>query len=180
VVVVCGASATGKTDLATRLAAVSGWPHLASDVVRKRALGLDPTARAPDDAYTTTMNEHTYSELGCLARAEISAGAGAIVDATFRFRSDRGVFMRALGAGAADTLFIECRAPAGVLAERAAKRERDTQRFSDADAAQVELQQEQFESLDEVPPGDHVTLRTDRPVDLIVDDVEDVLDARLA
>lgn len=178
--VVCGGSATGKTHLARRLAAIAGWAHLGSDVVRKALLGLDPTRRAPPEAYSAAMSESTYEELGRLARAELAAGMGVIVDATFRFGRDREAFARGLGAPAPGALFLQCRAPAAELARRAAERERDAGRVSDADPAQVELQRQQFDPLDEVPPHDHVALRTDRPVEEIVDDVEDALDARLA
>lgn len=63
------------------------------------------------------MNERTYEQLGRLARAQLAAGTGVIVDATFRFRGDREAFARGLSAPA---------------------------------------------PLDEVPPRNHVVLRTDR------------------
>ena len=160
--VVCGASATGKTHLARRLAAVSGWRHLSSDVVRKQSLGLDPERRAPARAYTPSVSESTYAELGRLARAELDAGSGAIVDATFRFRRDRDAFARGLGGARCGPLFFECRAPAAELARRAAERERDARRVSDAGLEQVELQPREFEPLAEVPEADRETLRTDR------------------
>jgi uncharacterized protein len=173
--VVCGASGTGKTYLAERLAAVSGWRHLSSDVVRKELLGLEPTERAPADAYTPEASERTYAELGRRARAELAAGRGAIVDATFRFRRDRAAFIRGLGAEAG--LFLECWAPAAVLAERAARRESDPKRISDAGLAQVERQQREFEPLDELPRGQHAVLNTDRPVVEVADEVQTVVDA---
>lgn len=178
--VVCGGSATGKTHLAGRLAAISGWTHLNSDVVRKALRGLDPARGAPPEAYTGAMNERTYEELGRRARAELAAGRGAIVDATFRFSRDRGAFGRGLGAPATDALYLECRAPAAELARRVAERERDAGRVSDAGAAQVELQQQEFEPLDEVSSGHRILLRTDRPGEEVVEDVEDLCDAHLA
>ena len=177
--VICGGSATGKTHLARRLAAVSGWPVLSSDVMRKESQGLRPTTRAPERAYSAGASRQTYEELGRRARATLTGGGGVLVDATFRLCRDRIAFGRALGAPAGAALFVECRAPVEELAHRAAARECDPARVSDADLGQVELQRREFEPLDEVPPRDHVVLRTDRPVDEIVDDVEGALDARL-
>jgi len=180
VLVICGGAATGKTHLARRLAAISGRRHLSSDVVRKRALGLESERRAPARAYTAEMSRRTYGQLGRLAAAELADGRGAIVDATFRFRRDRDAFARGLGACAPGPLFLECRAPAAELSRRAAAREHGQGSVSDAGSEQVERQLREFEALDEVPPDDHELLWTDRPVELVVDDVERALDSRLA
>ena len=176
--VVCGPSASGKTHLSRRLAAISGWPHLASDAVRKRLLGLEPETRAPAEAYSAAMNERTYAELGRLARTELHLGSGVIVDATFRFRRDRETFARAVADAARAPLFLECRVPEEELARRVAAREQETGRISDADAAQVARQQREFEPFDETDRA-HVVLRTDRPVEEVVDRVEAILDDRL-
>jgi predicted kinase len=172
-VVVCGASATGKTHLAEALASLSGLPRISSDVVRKAGAGLEPTEHAPESAYSEPASLATYRELGQQAA---DAPRGAIVDATFRRLSHRNAFAEALGAQA---LFVECTAPAGVVAERAARRERDPGRESDASPAIAALQRLEFERLDEVPANMHLTVRTDRHVAELVDAVEDWLDARM-
>jgi aminoglycoside phosphotransferase family enzyme/predicted kinase len=174
VIVVCGASATGKTRLAEALCALSGVQHLSSDVVRKRLAGLAPEERAPEQRYSEEASLDTYRELG--ARAAAQAANGAVVDATFRRRSHRSAFAEAFGGAA---LFVECRAPAAVLAERAAKREGDPRRVSDATPAIAAAQLAEFEPLDEVPPERHVALRTDREVDEVLEELEAALDARL-
>lgn len=174
VIVVCGASATGKTHLAEAICALSGMPHLSSDVVRKQLSGLAPEERAPERRYSEEASLSTYRELGALAAAR--ARSGAVVDATFRRRSHRDAFAAAFGGSA---LFVECRAPAPLVAERAAKREGDPKRVSDATPAIAAAQLAEFEPLDELAPERHLMLRTDRPVDEIVDELEAALDARL-
>ena len=89
VLAVCGASATGKTQLAETLAPVAALPHISSDVVRKELAGLSPSERAPEREYSEEASLRTYAELGARAAA---AGDGAIIDATFRRRSDRAAF----------------------------------------------------------------------------------------
>jgi predicted kinase len=103
-----------------------------------------------------------------------------IVDATFRRRAERDAFREALVDAPGCALFVECRAPAGVLAARAQRRARDPARVSDADADVVERQRGEFESLDEVDPAGHLTVRGDRPLAGLVDDVAAFLDRRLA
>ena len=60
VIVICGASATGKTHLAERVASLSGLPHLSSDVVRKQLAGLAPEQRA---ARERVLRGHEHPDL---------------------------------------------------------------------------------------------------------------------
>jgi predicted kinase len=173
VIVVCGAAATGKTHLAEAICALSGMPHLSSDLVRKQLAGLAPEKRAPEREYSDEASLSTYRELG--VRASAHATSGAVVDATFRRRSHRAAFAEAFGGAA---LFVECRAPAAVVAERAAERQSDPRRISDATPAIAAAQLAEFEPLDEVAPERHLALRTDRDVDEVLDELEAALDAR--
>ena len=120
------------------------------------------------------MSIRTYRELGARAAAEPD---GTIVDATFRRGAHRAAFAETFGGQA---LFVECLAPAAVVAERAARRELEPARVSDATAEIAALQRAEFEPLDEVAPGAHLALRTDRPVDELLAELEAWLDARLA
>ena len=174
VIVICGASATGKTHLAERVAALSGLRHISSDVVRKQLAGLAPEQRAPESEYSDDMSMRTYRELGARAAGEPH---GAIVDATFRRTAHRAAFAETFGGQA---LFVECLAPAAVVAERAARRELDPARVSDATAEIAALQRAEFEPLDEVAPCAHLAMRTDRPADEQLAELEVWLDARLA
>ncbi len=178
-IVVCGVPASGKSCLAHALAERSGLPHLSSDVIRKRLAGLRQTERAPGDAYSADWNARTYAELGRRASSALAGQGGAIVDATFRHRDDRRAFTAALGAQP-QVVFIECQAPGAVLAWRAAHREHDRDRVSDAGLAIVLRERSRWEPLDEVPASAHLTVRSDRPVEQITADVLALLDRRLA
>ena len=175
--VLCGGAGTGKTYLAKRLAAVSGWRHLNSDTVRKELLGLTPTERAPEAAYTAGVSRRIYAQLADRAAAELAKGRGVIVDATFRFARDRRSFVVA---SRAPRLFVECRAPTGVLVQRARQRAEDPTRSSDADLEQVERQQREFEPLRELPREGRAAVRTTGPLEDLVDEIEALLDRRLA
>jgi uncharacterized protein len=173
VIVICGASATGKTKLGEHVVSISGLPYLNSDVVRKQLAGLAPEQRAPESAYSEDMSLRTYRELGARAAA---VPAGALVDATFRRRAHRAAFAEALEG---EALFVECLAPAAVVAERAARRQLDPDRVSDATVELAARQRAEFEPLDAVAPDAHFPLRTDRPLDEQLAELEGWLDGRL-
>ena len=177
-IVVCGVPAAGKSHLARALAETARLPHLSSDLTRKHLAGISPLQRGGDSAYSAEFNRLTYAELGRLAARETSARGGALVDATFRHRTDRDTFTAAF-ADAAPLLFVECRAPARVLAERAAQRDIRPGRVSDASLPIVLRESSSWEPLDELAPEAHVTLRTDRPVEAQLEDLRALLDRRI-
>ena len=179
VIVICGVPGSGKSHLCQALADRSGLAHLSSDVTRKRVAGIEPGERAPSALYSSDVNRSTYAELGRLAATEASARGGALVDATFRHRADRDAFAERF-AGAAPLLFVECRAPASVLAARARVRERSPERVSDASLEIVVRESSSWEPLEEVRPSARVTLRTDRPVQALLSDLACAIDKRPA
>jgi predicted kinase len=178
VIVVCGVPASGKSYLARALAAAAGLPHLSSDVTRKRLAGLAATQRAPIESYSAEWNARTYAELGRRAAETVTRCGGAIVDATFRHVADRLSYASAFPA-APPTLFVECQAPREVLAQRAARREQDPERVSDADTSVVLREHTAWEPLDEVPVGAHLVVRTDRPAPQILAELMALIDRRL-
>jgi uncharacterized protein len=178
VIVVCGVPAAGKSQLAKALAEVSHLPHLSSDLTRKRLARIRPRQRAASAAYSPEFNLLTYAELGRRAARATAACGGALVAATFRHRADRDAFADGFG-DAAPVLFVECRAPARVLAERAAQRDRKPRRVSDASLSGAARESSAWEPLDELPPEAHVTLRTDRPVEAQLEDLRALLDTRI-
>jgi aminoglycoside phosphotransferase family enzyme/predicted kinase len=176
VVVVAGVAASGKTTLAKALADESGFAVVSSDVMRKRRAGLAPTDRAPASLYSADANRATYAALGRGAAA--AAGAGVIVDATFRNRADRDAFRERLPAGT-PLLVVECRVPKDMLVARARARARDVQRVSDAGADVVRAQLRSRDPLDELDPHAHLPLRADQPVGELVAAIADALDRRM-
>ncbi len=178
VLVVCGPPASGKSHLARALTEVAELPHLSSDLTRKHLAGVRATQRAARDRYTAEWNQRTYAELARRATAAVAKTGGAVVDATFRHLADRRTFAAEFDS-AAPLIFIECQAPRAVLARRAARREQDRERVSDADPAIVLRELGSWEPLDEVRASAHLALRTDRPIEEILGDVIALLDRRL-
>jgi predicted kinase len=177
-IIVCGVPASGKSRLARVLAEASGLPWLSSDATRKRLAGIGRGRRAPAEVYGPEWSARTYAELGRLAAREVDAQGGAVVDATFRYRRDRIAFSRSFG-DVAKVLFVECQAPAALLAARSVRRERDPVRLSDADLEVVMRERSTWEPLDEIPATAQFVLHTDRRLDEIIKDVYAMLDRRL-
>lgn len=179
VLVVCGVSASGKTTVAGRLAEVSGWPCLSSDVTRKGLAGLEPTQRGEAGLYGPDSTARTYRQLGFAAKASLERDSGVIVDATFHQRSERAAFREGLGAVGVPTFAVHCVAPPSVLCRRAADRERDPERVSDAGPEIVRRQLaawEDFDALEHVRPMELCTEL--EPADLTVL-VEQFIDQRV-
>ena len=178
--ILAGLSASGKTRIATELAARSGLPHLNSDPVRKRLAGVTPAAHAGAAAYGESFNRRTYEELGRLAAEAIARNGGALVDATFRRAEDRAAFVAGLGGFPSSAVFVECRAPISVRIERVRRRAADPDAVSDADELVVRAQTDDGRIDEDIPAAQHVTLRTDRALEDVIEDLAALLDARLA
>lgn len=155
VIVVCGVAGGGKTRLAEALSFLSRLAHLSADVTRRRI-----ERPALEHLDTAKVDELTSAELGRRSARQVAARGGVIADGRFCRRAARDAFASAL-AGTAPSLFVECVAPAPVRARRGAG------------------DYERWEPLDEVAPQAHLTLRTDRPVEDVVDDVLALLDQRI-
>jgi hypothetical protein len=138
-----------------------------SDVERKRLHGLAPTARLADTAslYGHAATLRTYARLADAARAALDGGVDVIVDAAFLRRDERDT-MRALARSrGARCVVVECTAPAPVLAQRLAARERANTDASDATAAVLALQQRVREPL---AADEHaLVVDTDAPLPLL-------------
>lgn len=173
VLAVCGPAAAGKTTLAAEIAELAGIPHLNSDVTRKRLAGVPLEVRGEESIYSDEMTRLVYQRLGNDAS---DAAEGAVVDATFRRARDRSAFMAALAPIL--PVFVECRAPRSVIAERARLRSRAPERVSDADAPRALGQHRDFEPLAEIPLDQRIRVSTNQRLDLVAADVEAKLSER--
>ena len=162
--VFCGVAGSGKSTLAIEVARRSSLRRMSSDEVRKRLAGLAPGDRASAEVYSEAHTERTYANLERESAAALLGDGGVIVDATLRERARRLTLAAALRESGARVLFCECRAPEASLRERGRARERAPELGSDADWDVITRQLASFEPLDEIPPGDHLVIGTDRPV----------------
>ena len=163
--VICGVPAAGKSTLTAVAASVLGVSLVSSDLVRKELAGLSASDRALPGHYSDSFSRLVYAELGRRAAACAHARSGVIVDATFRRRRDRAAFVGAFGS-AAPVLYAECHAPLRVLLGRAERRDGGGAPVSDATAEVVAREHGQWQPLDEIQAGHHVTICTDQAIAL--------------
>jgi uncharacterized protein len=178
-VAIGGLSGTGKSTLAAALHARTGFPHLNSDVVRKRLGGVPAgtAARAAYDAglYTPQCTARTYRTLLAEAGEHLAAGGGVIVDATFQRRADRDAVRALARHHAVPVLFVECQADAAAIRERLAARAQRADSPSDADWAIYLEQRRHFVPFAGDAQPDGLALDTAGAVTANMQRIEDAL-----
>ena len=169
VVCVIGHAASGKSTVAEALAVASGRTMLSSDRTRKLRAGVGPYEYAGAQAYGDTESREVYAELG---RRAARSAQGAIVDATFRRRSDADAFVELMP----DAGWIVCEAPPEVLIERARMRALRDDSVSDAGPEIVAAELARHGRI-EPPAAPLARLETTRPLPELLDQLAAVLDA---
>ena len=121
-VLVGGLPGTGKSTVADGVAREAGFRVVSSDRTRKALAGVAPAesrqAGFQEGIYAAEWTERTYQALLEKVREGLFQGDRIVVDATFRDEEDRRAFLDTARASGVRALFLECRAPAGVVRER--------------------------------------------------------------
>lgn len=162
--IVCGASGTGKSTLAAMLGEHLAFDILSSDVVRKRLAGVEPSTPAAasynQGIYAPEFTNRVYASLLAEAKRVLNTGTGVILDATFGQRRQRQLAVETAEQADVEPLFIECRADKDVIIQRLLRRGHDSERVSDATAEIYLAQIKEFEPLDEIPSAWHQVINT--------------------
>jgi aminoglycoside phosphotransferase family enzyme/predicted kinase len=125
-VLIGGFPGTGKTTLATLLAADLGYEVISTDRVRKEIAGLDPDAPAPAEfaagLYEPEAVARTYTEVMRRAAALLAHGRSVILDGTWNAQASRDSALALAESTASVLVPLRCIAPADVAAGRIAGR----------------------------------------------------------
>lgn len=163
-----GLIATGKSTLARFWAAQHALASFNSDVVRKELAGLAPTVRRQEaldrGIYTAEFSRKTYETMLAKAEAEVRAGRGVVLDASYHRRAERQHVRRLARRHGFPVYFILCSCPEPVLRERLARRAMDPTAVSDGRWEIYLGQKEKFEPPTELAPDEVVILETTGPV----------------
>lgn len=147
-----GASGSGKSWLSERLTAPLGAVRVRSDVERKRLAGVSPqtprTARLDEGLYTRAINDQTYTRLAQCARASLRGGWHTIIDAAFLKHDERAAFAQIAREEGARFAIIACSADPQTLAARIEMRRMQARDPSDATQAVLERQLQTMRPLD--------------------------------
>ena len=164
---VCGLPASGKSTIAKALAEVHDLNVIRSDVVRKElfAQGTDPSAGTDFKAglYSSHATEVTYNQLFSLAQETLKKGRSVIIDATFSRDIQRRAALRMAVQRQAVPVFVECRAPDALLAQRLRKRETEPS-ISDARLIHLERFKQQFAPMPRMESAIHLPVDTEQPL----------------
>lgn len=123
-----GVSGSGKTHLASELAAEFQLIHLRSDIERKRL--FQPSKFS--DLYSSEKTKDTYQRLWDLAHLLLSSGQSVIVDASFLKQTEREHFHQLAQQLNIPFLVIACNAPREILEKRIQHRLESENDASDA------------------------------------------------
>ena len=150
VVVVMGRPGTGKSTQAEAVARSLGWPHLASDRIRKMHADVPLHARADAETrerlYASPTTDITYATLRTRAVERARQKKGTVLDATFSRYSQREQLRSTLRAADVPYVFVEVTAPDEILKKRLRERSADTATASDARARDFEMLTKRYEA----------------------------------
>ncbi|HJU12590.1 MAG TPA: AAA family ATPase [Candidatus Binataceae bacterium] len=174
--IVCGASGTGKSTLAAVLSEHLGFDLVSSDLVRKRSAGIEPNTSAATHynrgIYTPEFTRQVYDTVLAEAKMVLSTGKGVIVDATFGKQHQRQSAIETAKKLGVEPLFIECCADKDVVIQRLVQREHDSQRVSDAGVEIYLTQLKEFEPLVEIPAAWHQIADTSEDLGTVALEIE--------
>ena len=167
--ITCGLMGTGKSTIARALSAGLGWPQLTSDALRKELANLSPREhryeKFDQGLYAPDFSRKTYQALFERARNILGRGISLIIDASFKKQMDRREAWALAQQAGADFFLIECQLPEGEVRRRLARRVSDPGEPSDGRWELFAAQREDFESVVEMSPDFHLTLRTEGSVE---------------
>ncbi len=162
-VAVGGGVASGKSTVAARLARQLDALHVGSDEVRAEM------PRAGLDAFSQRHEAEVYAEVLRRAERGLAAGRNVVVDGCFSLARERGEARAMAVAHGAPFLFVECRAAEAAIRERLAARDAASDEpFWRAVADDLAARSEPVVELAE---GEHDVVRTDAPVEAVLEDV---------
>lgn len=154
--VVFGATGTGKSTLAAVLADLLGAELLRTDVIRHER-AADAGA---DGLYSEAMNRWTYETLGDRAGALLGEGVSVVLDGTFRRAEQREEARRRARQYGAGALFILCQCPPDVARRRIAERRARGGDVSDATPDLHEVQRRELQNVAEDTDAELLVLDT--------------------
>lgn len=161
-IVMHGASGSGKSWLSEQLVPKLPAVRIRSDVERKRLAGIAPAdlfAEAPREIYTLEFNQRTYAHLLECSRQCLRGGLSVIVDAAFLKADERLSFASLAIEENAQFSIVSCEADPETLRTRITQRRAAGKDPSDANVAVMLRQLETMDSF--VPEEESCLLRID-------------------
>lgn len=166
-----GLIASGKSSLSNRLAELVNAPVIDADRTRKHLAGVDLFQPLADGAFSGHYDQDTtatvYAELLRRAHVVLDSQRSVIIDASFRDRRHRALFVALAEQRGLPFLFIECTAPPEVCRARLAKRAQKPS-ISDGRLDVFDAFMASYQAVDELSPEQHLCLDTSQAKDAVL------------
>jgi uncharacterized protein len=167
-IIMHGASGSGKSWLSEALIAEIGALRIRSDLERKRLAGVAPPAEPAhgvgEGNYTAASMDRAYRRLAECADSALAGGCSVIVDATFLQRAHRELLRELARQRHCCFLIVSCSADTATLAGRIDLRARDGLDPSEATRAVLDHQLRSHQPLSAEELRDTVSIDTSRIV----------------
>lgn len=171
-----GLIASGKSYLAEAWADRHRMVHLNSDRLRKELAGAaagSGRGEAPGQGiYTPEFSRRTYDELLHRGAAALAAGRSVLLDASYQSRAERDLVRAWAAELQAPVHFVQCICSEEEVKRRLNLRAADPHAASDGRWEILQGQRRRFESPAELDGTQLLTLATDRPIDLLMDELD--------
>jgi aminoglycoside phosphotransferase family enzyme/predicted kinase len=172
-----GASGSGKSWLSSRLFPALHAVRVRSDLERKRLAGMEPaasaSARVREGIYAPEFSHRTYSRLADCAESCLRAGLSVIVDAAFLETTDRRVFRTLAARLKVPCVIVSCEADPIRLAQRVDSRAQERKDASDATLAVLDAQLREIQPFeaDEQRCVIHVDTEEPHATERVIDEI---------
>jgi uncharacterized protein len=159
-----GASGSGKSWLSRQLVPALGAIRIRSDLERKRLAGIETgrpaAARVREGIYSPHFSHRTYGRMADCAEICLRAGFDVVVDAAFLEATDRELFSGLAERAGARRVIVSCQAERTTLAERILERSAGRSDPSDATLNVLDMQLRDLKPFDLSEQPDVVAVDT--------------------
>jgi len=165
-VLVTGASGSGKSVLAGVLAARLGCVILSTDMLRRELFEFsEQRERIDEGKYAPDARERVYDEIETQARDFLANGRPVLIDGTYIERRQREPVVALAREYRTPLLVVLCGAPDEVVRQRQQKREGESWTASEGRWEVYLAQKERMEPPDELPAKERLSIDTTQPLD---------------
>ena len=170
--VTCGMIAAGKSTVAEKLAALFSIPCIRSDEIRKTLFENLPDKSGntgfEKGIYSPEATSLVYGKMLVTAQAALDKGSSVILDATCRKQKQRQDMLQLAADNRANIIFVECRCPDREIKARLKNREHQST-VSDARLEHFAAIKKRMDPFDHLSADVHMPVRTDQPLDRIME-----------
>jgi predicted kinase len=177
-----GLIASGKSTLAEAWASQVGASYYNSDKVRKELAGLLPVTGQKESfnkgIYTPEFSKRTYDALLEMGAKDLAAAKTVVLDASYQELKERNRVQEMAEKAAKKLVFVLCECPEDVMRKRMDIRAQDPGAVSDGRWEIYLQQKEKFKHPDELASSQLITINTDKPVKVLIEQLCDLVAER--